>query len=92
MRNLFCLFISIVIAAEMPTRAADNPKPLEDVFSNGEGGYPTIRIPSLILTPKGTLLAFAEGRAAAHDSGHIELVMKRSADGGRTWGNCPGCP
>lgn len=85
MRNLLCLLIAISTLAPMPARAADQ-KPSVDVFSNGEGGYPTIRIPSLILTPKGTLLAFAEGRAAAHDSGHIELVMKRSADGGRTWG------
>jgi sialidase-1 len=58
-----------------------------DVFIAGREGYHTYRIPSLILTPKGTLLAFAEGRGASHDSGHIELVMKRSDDGGKTWGS-----
>ena len=33
-----------------------------DVFVSGEEGYNTYRIPSLIVTPKGTLLAFCEGR------------------------------
>jgi sialidase-1 len=32
-----------------------------DVFVAGERGYHTFRIPSLIATPKGTLVAFAEG-------------------------------
>src|SRR5581483_3190856 len=37
--------------------------PLEvDLFHAGEGGYHTYRIPALLVTPKGTLLAFCEGR------------------------------
>jgi sialidase-1 len=57
-----------------------------DVFVGGEGGYHTFRIPSIIRTPKGTLVAFAEGRhASAADSGDIDLVAKRSVDGGSTW-------
>jgi sialidase-1 len=47
--------------------------------------YPEIRIPSLIVTQKGTLLAFAEGREGRSDSGDIDLVMKRSTDNGKTW-------
>ena len=57
-----------------------------DVFVGGEGGYHTFRIPSIIVTPRDTLVAFAEGRHdAAADSGHIDLVVKRSTDGGVTW-------
>src|SRR5687767_1038259 len=57
-----------------------------DVFVSGQEGYHTFRIPSLLLTPKGTLLAFAEGRKNGRsDSGHIDLVLKRSTDSGRTW-------
>lgn len=57
------------------------------VFKCGENGYVCFRIPSLIRTKKGTLLAFAEGRKnGAGDCGNIDLVMKRSTDHGRTWG------
>jgi sialidase-1 len=58
---------------------------LTEVFIGGEGAYHTYRIPSAIVTPNGTLLAFAEGRKAdAADAGDIDLVLRRSRDGGRT--------
>ena len=57
-----------------------------EVYVAGEGGYHTYRIPSLIVTPKGTVLAFAEGRkGGAADSGNIDLVLRRSTDGGVSW-------
>lgn len=57
-----------------------------DVFVAGEGGYHTYRIPSIIATRAGTLLAFAEGRrAGAGDAGDIDLVLRRSTDRGATW-------
>jgi sialidase-1 len=57
-----------------------------DLFISGEGGYHTFRIPSLIATPRGVLLAFCEGRRHGRgDSGAIDLVLRRSADGGGTW-------
>src|SRR5262245_50642499 len=62
------------------------PPLLTDVFVAGESGYHTYRIPSAIVAPKGTLLAFAEGRrGGAGDAGDIDLVLRRSHDGGRTW-------
>ncbi|BCS34238.1 sialidase [Luteitalea sp. TBR-22] len=58
-----------------------------DVFVSGEGGYHTYRIPSIIATSSGALLAFAEARkGGAGDAGDIDLVSRRSEDGGRTWG------
>ncbi len=58
-----------------------------DVFVAGEGGFHTYRIPSLLVTQKGTLLAFAEARKkGTSDTGDIDLVLKRSTDGGATWG------
>ena len=57
-----------------------------DVFRAGEDGYDTFRIPALLETHKKSLLAFCEGRRFSRsDSGDIDLVMKRSQDGGRTW-------
>ncbi|MFE5157345.1 exo-alpha-sialidase [Streptomyces sp. NPDC056697] len=56
-------------------------------FRAGTEGYASYRIPAVVLTRAGTLLAFAEGRVdSSADHGRIDLVLKRSADGGRTWG------
>tara|TARA_R110002111_G_C5999101_1_gene372917 strand:+ start:162 stop:1319 length:1158 start_codon:yes stop_codon:yes gene_type:complete len=56
------------------------------VFQRGESGYHSFRIPALIVSPQGTLLAFAEGRKNnLNDSGDIDLVLKRSTDQGKTW-------
>jgi sialidase-1 len=50
-------------------------------------GYTCFRIPAIVKTTRGTLLAFAEGRVDnCGDAGDIDLVLKRSTDGGRTWG------
>jgi sialidase-1 len=70
-----------------PTTVPAKPLALAaDVFVAGQEGYHTFRIPSLLVTAKGTLLAFAEGRKNGRaDSGDIDLVLKRSNDAGRTW-------
>ncbi|MGW3957129.1 sialidase family protein [Streptomyces sp. NPDC004752] len=53
----------------------------------GRGGYDTYRIPAVVRTRAGTVLAFAEGRHnGAGDSGAIDVVLRRSTDGGCTWG------
>lgn len=65
--------------------AAEQPK-LVDVFTGGQNGYHTYRIPAVITTPKGTLLAFCEGRKLEiTDQSPTDMVLKRSLDGGRTW-------
>jgi sialidase-1 len=57
-----------------------------DVFRASEGGYHTYRIPALVVTRSGALLAFCEGRRGGRgDSGDIDLLLKRSRDNGRTW-------
>ncbi|HOW18702.1 MAG TPA: sialidase family protein, partial [Phycisphaerae bacterium] len=58
-----------------------------EVFVSGREGYHTFRIPSLIVTRGGTILAFCEGRRNSRsDTGDIDIVLKRSTDNGRTWG------
>lgn len=56
-----------------------------DVFVSGQEGYHTYRIPSIVITLRGTLLAFAEARIAKKDHAQNDLVLKRSYDQGRTW-------
>ncbi|MCP3915009.1 MAG: exo-alpha-sialidase [bacterium] len=56
-----------------------------DVFVSG-AGYHTFRIPSILTTGAGTLLAFAEGRQSTSDHAQNDIVMRRSTDGGASWG------
>ncbi|MEO6732766.1 MAG: sialidase family protein [Ferruginibacter sp.] len=59
---------------------------LKHIYNNDEEGYKCFRIPALITTAKGSVLAFAEGRKNnCGDAGDIDLVIKRSEDGGTTW-------
>ncbi|MGH8791436.1 MAG: sialidase family protein [Stackebrandtia sp.] len=57
------------------------------VFQRYGDGYHTFRIPAILQAADGTLLAFAEGRVDdPDDNGNVDLVLKRSTDGGATWG------
>ncbi|MGQ9770807.1 MAG: sialidase family protein [Thermogutta sp.] len=95
MHNIFrCLILAAMAAvAALPLRVAQAAETdLEHVvvFSAGEAGYHTMRIPAIETAADGTLLAFAEARKnSAADPGYpgqeIDLVMKSSPDGGRTW-------
>ncbi|MFF9085335.1 exo-alpha-sialidase [Streptomyces sp. NPDC014991] len=50
-------------------------------------GYAAHRIPAVVVTRQGTVLAFAEGRRdGVGDTGDIDVVLRRSTDGGCTWG------
>ncbi|MEV5876161.1 sialidase family protein [Streptomyces sp. NPDC052101] len=56
-------------------------------YVSGRGGYASYRIPAVVTTGHGTVLAFAEGRRdGAGDTGDIDVVLRRSTDGGCTWG------
>lgn len=56
------------------------------VFEAGMKGFASIRIPSVILTKENTLLAFAEGRAADRDQAFNKIILRRSHDLGKSWG------
>lgn len=56
------------------------------VFKEGEKDYPFFRIPTIARSKQGTLLAFAEGRFIRDDHGRNDIVLKRSQNGGQTWG------
>lgn len=59
----------------------------EQLLFDRSGEYGCVRIPSIVETNAGTLLAIAEGRkSACGDSGDIDIVLRRSHDGGDTWG------
>ncbi len=56
------------------------------VFISGQEGFKSFRIPAIVATPDGELLAFAEGRVHhAGDFGDVKIVLKRSRDHGYSW-------
>lgn len=56
------------------------------LFKSGDNGYNCYRIPAVVHTTRGTILAFAEARRNnCGDAGDIDLVLRRSSDGGKTW-------
>jgi sialidase-1 len=58
------------------------------VFTRGENGYFCIKIPSILTTARGTLLAFGEARMfSCSDYTQTDIVYKRSVDNGQTWSN-----
>jgi sialidase-1 len=55
------------------------------LWAAGDGGYAAYRIPAIVQT-RGVLIAFAEARRnSVSDNGDIEVVERRSLDGGCTW-------
>jgi len=83
--RLIPVLAAAVLGAGAPP-SPEEPRQVE-VFVSGQEGYHTYRIPSAFVTPKGTVLAFCEGRRKGRgDSGDIDLVLRRSTDGGATWG------
>ena len=57
-----------------------------DVFISGTEGYHTFRIPSVVVSNRGTVMVFSESHTLhIFDSGDIDVTLKRSFDGGRTW-------
>jgi sialidase-1 len=56
-------------------------------YASGEGGYSCYRTPGLAVSERGTVLAFCGGRVDnCRDEGNIDVLLRRSSDGGRSWG------
>lgn len=87
------LAVSTTVGLTGPTAEAASPRESSRVLFDGGGDdtlngirYHSFRIPAIVTTKSGTLLAFAEGRHRNNkDFGNINLVFKRSTDNGKTW-------
>lgn len=79
--------IILLIALIPPSfsRGGGGPE-LVDVFIPRADGFASIRIPSVVVCANGDVLAFAEGRAAESDQARNRIILKRSGDGGKSWG------
>ncbi|WP_126245259.1 sialidase family protein [Chitinophaga rhizosphaerae] len=81
MIKAYFLFIVLALAGWKTQAQTFTP-----VFTGGQEGHKSYRIPAII-SAGGKLLAFCEGRVDhAGDFGDINIVLKESKDGGKTWG------
>ncbi|MGH7593902.1 MAG: sialidase family protein [Gemmatimonadales bacterium] len=76
--------LALLLLLAPPPHPGDAPT-YTDVFTPAADGFVSIRIPSLVVTKHGTLLAFAEGRARDADQAANRIILKRSHDAGRRW-------
>eukprot|EP01031_Cornospumella_fuschlensis_P019628 gene19628-24050_t len=84
--HLFALALGLLAASSSLSRGSEPLLQKIDLFEAGKDGYELYRIPGIIVTRKGTVLAYCEARKSAKgDWGPIDVVMRRSTDGGKTW-------
>ena len=83
------IFLSLILltetaGAQVPLDSAEFRR--TDLFTARSWGYFTYRIPGLVMSPSGTILAHCEARKNdKEDRGDIDIVMARSEDNGLTW-------
>lgn len=79
------LGVLLLLFLPLADSTATEPVP-EKVFPVGLNQIKRYRIPGVVVTPKGTILAYSEARKnGASDWGEIEVHLRRSTDGGKTW-------
>src|SRR5258708_25262399 len=83
MRSLL-LCLAAVLSLH-PAFAADPFIEKSDLFTAGDNGYKMFHIPGIVVTAKGTVLAWCEARKKGGDWDQIEIVLRRSTDEGKTW-------
>ncbi|GMW01760.1 MAG: hypothetical protein AMXMBFR84_28970 [Candidatus Hydrogenedentota bacterium] len=79
------LLTSAFLLALCPVRTS--AQTIVPVYVSPIGSYQEVRIPSLVCTQTGTLLAFAEGRVIPGDHARNDILLRRSMDNGATWGS-----
>lgn len=78
------LFMIVILGGSVVTNAAA-PEAITVFTREAADDYEAIRIPAIVQSKAGTLLAFAEGRVLDSDHGENDILLRRSEDGGKTW-------
>ncbi len=89
MHRRFHTILLLTLSALAPLAPVAAAGPLLEktsLFEENTGGFRLYRIPGIVVTAKGTALAYCEARKlTTADRGEIEIHLRRSTDGGRTW-------
>jgi len=78
----------VLVALELSCARLSAAEPLLekiDLFTAGEGGYARYHIPGVVVTAKGSVLAWCEARRKGSDWDAIDILLRRSTDEGQTW-------
>ncbi|MFP6616376.1 MAG: sialidase family protein, partial [Candidatus Hydrogenedentota bacterium] len=89
-KAIVSLLLLLVFSAVNTSFSAEPFLTKQNIFTAGEGGYDVYRIPGIVVTSKGTVIAYCEARdlpddRAGADWAKIDILMRRSTDGGETW-------
>lgn len=76
---VWCLACGVLNAAEPFMEKSD-------LFEMGQYGYKQYHIPGVAVTAKGTVLVWCEARKNGSDWDSIDILLKRSTDNGKTFG------
>ena len=81
------MLIRTLVAVALFSTVAHAADPIKsDLFTADTAGYQTYRIPGVIVTRQGTILVYCEARKSAKsDWGVIDVMLRRSVDGGKTF-------
>jgi sialidase-1 len=89
-RSRFTVLCALSLALlAYPSVAASSPQWSQTLlWKAGTDGYETFRIPGVVATARGTILAYAVGRRVLKDGdwSDSDIFFRRSIDGGSTWG------
>lgn len=83
------LALAFAFTATLPLGAAEPFMEKQDLFTVGEDpAYNIYHIPGIVVTAKGTVLAWCEARkrpSGVSDWDDIRILLRRSTDDGKTW-------
>lgn len=80
---LFLSLFAVIASAAEPGWSFMSKTPLFEAQKDGK--YQSIRIPCVLALPDNTVIAVAAGRSRVSDWADIDMIMRRSPDGGKTW-------
>ncbi|GAA5148460.1 sialidase family protein [Prosthecobacter algae] len=69
----------------LSSHAAEPFMAKQDLFKVGDMGYKIFHIPGIVVTAKGSVLAWCEARKNGSDWDQIDILLRRSTDDGLTW-------
>ncbi|MFM8469470.1 MAG: exo-alpha-sialidase [Limisphaerales bacterium] len=87
MKHHACLLFVLAFTACSGLSAAAEPRfEKVDLFEAGKDGYTLYRIPGIVVSKRGTVLAYCEARKSDKgDWGTIDLLLRRSTNNGASW-------